>query len=135
MRVPSESRCWLVALGLGIVVSVYYLFSEDFESPLMFLMLFGVVVGFLWPRRAWLSTILLAVFIPITQLGRLALLVTHHQALLPVPVYSWVAQQASEGFTLGNILNPFAAFLVAFVSVYFGLVVKMSLSSFRSEQA
>jgi hypothetical protein len=135
MRVPPESRCWLVALGLGVLVSVYYLFSEDFESPFLFLALCGVVLGFIWPRRAWLSALLLAFLIPITQLGRLELVMTHNQALLPVPVYPWLLQQASVGFTPLVVLGYLSAFLVTFVSAYFGYVVKISLYSYQGEQA
>lgn len=135
MRVPHQSHCWLIASGLGVLIAIYYLFSEDFESPFLFLALCGVVLGCTWPRRAWLSALLLAIFIPIALFGRLALLMTHNQALLPVPVYPWVLQQATQGLTTITVLSYCSAFLVAFVSVYFGYVVKKSLSSFQGEQA
>ncbi len=67
----------LFTLFLGFIVGWLDLSSSEVSSSVLMLLMFGFFAGFAQPRRAWLSALLLGIWVPVLGYLAFALRVTH----------------------------------------------------------
>ncbi len=74
-----KPRLWLplFTLFLGFIVGWLDLSSSEVSSSVLMLLMFSFFAGFAQPRRAWLSALLLGIWVPIFGLLAANLHVTH----------------------------------------------------------
>ena len=106
---------WAYAFAtfLGIVTAMIDSATEEVQLPVLLLLVFGFFLGFQAQRRAWLTALLLALWIPAFNLVRI---VMDHQP----------DKLAGEGF--GSLI----ALVPAFVGTFAGAILRGG-SSRRSE--
>jgi hypothetical protein len=101
----------LLALLFSVFITRMDLYTDDTQFVAMFLLLFGFILGFAQPRRAWRWAVIVGLPIPIVENIRL---VASHQSL-----------------NLGNVSGPFLALIFAFISVYLGVLTKRAMREAR----
>ncbi len=74
-----KPRWWLplFTLFLGFIVGWLDLSSSEVSSSVLMLLMFSFFAGFAQPRRAWLSALLLGIWVPVFGLLAANLHVTH----------------------------------------------------------
>lgn len=106
MAVLSRRPEWwqyLFALFLGLVTSWIEVASVGVQLPALLLIVFGMFMGFARPKSAWLSGLLLGVWIPLS-----------HSAAVIVGL---------EPYQPGQTISSLLALLFAFAGTYLGVLV------------
>jgi hypothetical protein len=103
----QASGAYLLALLFAIFITNGDLHTDDTQIVVMFLLIFGFILGFAQPQRAWRWVVVLGLPIPIVENIRL---VASHQSL-----------------NLGNLSGPFLALVFAFIGVYLGVFATHTL--------
>ena len=61
----------MLVLYLGLLTGLLDLRTDDAQFPVLLLLVFGFFAGFAQPRRAWLSALLLGMWVPVVTIAAL----------------------------------------------------------------
>jgi len=101
-------RHWvrLLTIFLGMIVGLLDLHSSEVQMTALLLLVFGFFTGFAEPSKAWLSAILLAMWIPIITVAALFAGAIHGQPF-GVPATMFAFFPALVGAYLGVLVQRF----------------------------
>ena len=95
----------MFTICLGVIIGFINIHSSEVQLLIILLLIFGLFLGFTNPKHAWLTALILVIWIPVSQCIYL------------------IATNAQEKF-ISDGVGSLLSFIPAFVGVYVGVMAK-----------
>lgn len=114
-RFEFELLCWSIAIIFGIIVGYVNLHASEVQAPVLAILVFTFLLGYLHPRRAWIWALVLGLSILLSYV--VAPVAGYHTPYPPSP----------------NIFATLIALIPACIGAYAGVLIRKVIFPMRNQ--